>query len=266
MYLLLRFTSFLLSGIGFLFLFVLSRPAFLDRINASQAGPYLLYGFIGFYLILLVAGLLFLGRGYPIKTRLRFFPLLGVIWAAGYGIFLYTDQRSLLTGLFVALPLFTWIWLENLYLFWQRSFAYQAYSLPRIARYLYVIALFLLAAFVIGFQVLLQLPAWLVFFVMLLMVSWLQIDYFLLQQLSIRESILYGLFGTILYGQLFLVMHLLPTHFFLYGLLTALFFYVWLGIMTQVLSRKQEEIVKVPYVLISSLGATLSIILVLFLR
>src|SRR5690606_25630906 len=108
---------------GFFLLFLISRTSIFDLVR--EAGASFFAAAIGGYLVLLLMGMLFLGHGHPLRSRLRFFPLLATLWFSGYGIFLYSDQPLVLLLLMILLPVLTWMWLENLYLFLQRPFAYQ---------------------------------------------------------------------------------------------------------------------------------------------
>ena len=74
-----------------------------------------------------------------------------------------------------------------------------------------------------------------------------QYDYFVLHRLDKKESLIIVLLGTLIGGELYLVLNLLPTHFFMYGIIISLFFYIWFGVCKQILRRKKEfKYVKLP--------------------
>lgn len=268
MYILLRFSPAISSIFSFILLYLLATksPLLLRFLNLEA---FTLQSIITILLVILfvfLATVIFIGAGHSFKSRLRFFPFLLFTWLSGYSILLYSDTPSILWVLIFLLPLMSWIWLESLYLFWQRSLEYQAYTLERIATYLYNITVFLVASSVIGLQVLLQLPIWITTVTIVLTFFILVQDLFHLYKLNSREVLIYALLGSVLIFELAFVLNLLPTHFFMYGLSIALFYYLWCGIINQVLRRKSRKLVVTSYLIVTSIGACLGVISSLFIR
>jgi hypothetical protein len=254
MYFLLRLTPILSSVVSFFLLYQLYRPS---EWITELLGPMSAYRLIGTVLIVILVYLLsiiFIGAGYPVRARLRFFPFLAILWGAGIGVLSFSEQSLAIWGSLMALPVLAWIWMESLYLFWQRSLAYQANTVQRIASYLYLVGIFLYSVAAVGLQIFMQIPLWLVLVVSAGIYFGVQFDYFMLQQRKREEAIVYSLIGTILSLQLVLVLNLLPTHFFLYGLTIVLFFYTWLGIITQALKRRKDGLKIRMYLTVSATG------------
>lgn len=213
-----------------------------------------------------IISLVLIGAGTSLFSRLRFAPFLVISWLSTLVIFLYSDQPFVIWPLIILITAMNWIWLESLYLFWQRPKYYQPYSLQRIANYAYLIELFLLVTAVIGLQILIQVPLWQMLLVIMAVVWAIQYDYFLLHKLDKQEGLIIALIGTIMAGELYLVLNLLPTHFYMYGIIISLFFYIWLGICKQVLRRKKDlKYIKVPIIL-GSAGIVVSFVTSLLIR
>lgn len=216
--------------------------------------------------IVLLASLILIGIGNPLASRLRFAPFLLISWLSTLVIFLFSDQAFVIWPLIIIITALNWIWLESLYLFWQRSRYYQPYSLQRIANYAYLIELFLFITAVIGIQTLLQVPLWQMLLLIMAVSIGIQYDFFLLHKLDKKESLIIALIGSIMAGELYLVLNLLPTHFYMYGIVISLFFYIWLGICKQVLRRKKDfKYIKAPLI-IGSAGIFITFVTSLLLR
>lgn len=223
-----------------------------------------------FSLLLLVLNfltLIFIGAGHPFISRLRFYPFLFFTWASGLSVFFFTEEPILQWFLIIVLPLVSWIWLENLFLFWQRSTSYQAYSLQKLGNYLYLLKLFLFTTAVIGLQVLIQLPFWFSYLLSTIGFYFIQFDLFSLHKIQSKNSFVFAAFGTILGMELLLVLNLLPTHFFLYGLIIVLFYYVWNELVLQLLKQKKRASIKITqHILTATLGAVIAFFTTYFLR
>ena len=256
MYLLRRLLPPLLSISVFLvfFLLIFQPHWLLSRFELGQFSS----GFIRVTFSLVFALLVFtiyqISRGQLLTTKLRFlaFPLLTFLSA--FSILLFSDYGPLLYFVAFIVPLILWIWLESLYLLWQQPQSYQAYTLQSLSNYLYLITIFLFIVAATGIQVLFQAPFWLTAVVVALVFWLLQVDQLVLYKIKFPESALFAILGTFLGMQLFFVLNLLPTHFFLYGLFISLFFYSWLGIGRQLLQRNMTISKSMPYVIISLSG------------
>jgi len=98
MYLLLRFSPILTSLFVFaVFLFTYLQPAGQISISAVI--------YLGLFAVLLVSfALIFIGAGYPLKTRLRFLPFLLLTSISAYILFLFTDNSAILWAIMIVLP------------------------------------------------------------------------------------------------------------------------------------------------------------------
>lgn len=262
MYLLLRFSPLLTSLLVFAsFLVAYLKPSWFFQPTLS---------FIAYFGLLLslflTLVLIFIGAGYPLKTRLRFLPFLLITSLSAYILFLYSDNSFVIWAIIVILPAIVWIYLESLYLFWQRSSQYQAHTLQRIAHYLYIIEVFLLATALIGVQILLQVDFWIISSALAALFFAIQYDYFLLNKFAARESLVMSGLGTVMALEFSIVLNLLPTHFFMYGLIISLFFYVWLGISRQVLQRRLDSRRVITRLAIAGTGAVSVFITSLLIR
>ena len=219
-------------------------------------------GFIATTFFAIFALLIFtifqIAHGQLFVTKLRFlaFPLL--TFFSAFSIILFSDYGPFLYFVGFVVPLILWIWLESLYLLWQQPQSYQAYTLQSLSNYLYLITIFLFIVAATGMQVLFQAPFWLSAAIVALVFWLLQVDQLVLYKIKFPESSLFAILGTFLGMQLFFVLNLLPTHFFLYGLFISLFFYSWLGIGRQVLQRNQTISKSLPYVIIPLGGLLLT--------
>ena len=266
MYFLLRISPLLssLAGGGLLYLIIREANSLTDRSSLySSLG---LTGITIAISLLYLITIIFIGAGQPLRTRLRFFPFLFILWVSGIFVFLFQEQAWILWGFIIILPLMTWIWLESLFLYWQQSAQYQAHTLQKVAGYLYLTEIFLFSVALIGAQVLLQIPFWATFLLSAIVYWWLQYDLFRLNQIEAHRSSIYALFGTLLALELVLVLNLLPTHFFMYGLVVSLFFHSWFGIMIQVLHKKKEIKSTAFYLGVSGIGTGIVFFTSLFLR
>ena len=256
-----RFTPLLVSIFPFfVYLFLLYQPVELFELGSIVALSFI----IG--LVVIIAGLVIIGHGYPLFSRLRFSPYLIFTWIGGLSIFLFTDSRALLITLSIVIPSMLFLWLESVYIFWQRSELYQTYTLQRAAGFLYLIALFLFIAGLTGLQVLLQIPMWLTSVIVALVFGIMQFDLLQLHRLEFKESLIFAGLGSILAHQLFVVLNLLPTHFFMYGLFSSLLFYIWNGIGCQVLKRQTQKLSQLSYIIIGSLGVVILFVSSLWYR
>lgn len=264
MYFLLRLSPLLSSLIGYFVLDSLRRKSlwlepFISTISTKSLGLFLVAVLV-FFLVLLT----FIGAGYPLKNRLRFFPYLAILWLSGTSYFFLIDDQQTMVILSLLLPVLSWIWLESLFLFWQRSHAYQAYTLQRIANYCYLIVLFLVFVSLSAFQSFLQLPFWIVLILGALASFTLTIDLFFLHKIPPKDAILSSALITFFSVQLFAILHLLPTQFMLYGLIMMLLFYVWNGVFIQ-LYKEHKRLKQVGlYVATAGIGSMLILFFTLF--
>jgi len=257
MYLLIRFTPIISSiFLGLIFIFGYFQPAWL--LKAFQLNRLTLSATFNLAVIsalIILSSVIIIGMGVSFVSRLRFIPFIFISWLSAFVIFLYSDQPYVVWPIIILIPAINWVWLESLYLYWQRPEFYQPYSLQRIANYFYLLEIFLFITAVIGLQILMQVPIWMILILAVLVLFYIQYDYLLLHQLDKIESLIISLLGTILAGELYLVLNLLPTHFFMYGILISIFFYLWLGIGKQILRRNKElKYIKLPMIL-GGLGA-----------
>jgi hypothetical protein len=266
MYILLRFTPILSNLLVALLLLALhANPEWLKSLLGDlsfQKIGGIMIGVLVFFLF----NLIFLGAGVKLKTRLRFYPFLLLLWFSGLTIFFYSDHQLLLQILMISLPLASWIWMESLFVFWQRSFAYQAYTLERIAGYLYLFVIFLYTAAISGLYTLLQVPFWIISIALLLGYFLIQYDLLLLHKIEKEKSLPFGLISSLLGFQLAVVLYLLPTHFFMYGLIVMLFYYSWNGLVIKSLKKQENQGNSYSYIVTSVLGGLLTIFTTLFLR
>lgn len=257
MYFLLRFTPILSSTILFSVLFLLySYPQWLNAaIGAITMSVIALFSF--FILLLLLIALIFIGAGHSFFSRIRFYPFLLILWSSGLMVFFFSENQFLLWGLLILLPIATWIWLESLFLFWQRPVSYQAYTLEKLSNYLYLFALMLFTTAAIGLQTfIIQIPFWLSIGGSALVYFFVQYDLYSIHKIESRQTLTFAAFGTLLGIQLLLVLNLLPTHFFLYGLIIMLFYYIYNEVVLQLLKKKKQgELKLVVPIIVASLSA-----------
>lgn len=204
--------------------------------------------------LVLLGGLMLISRGFHLSARLRFFPFLLLTWLSGLSVFLFSESRGFLFVLTILIASMIFLWLESLYLFWQQPESYQASTLPQLANYLYLVMLFLFVSGLTGLQILMQIPIWLTGMIVIAIVALIQYDLLQLHNVDSRKSQIFTTIGSLLFLQLFIILNLLPTHFFMYGLISALFFYVWLGIGRQALKRELEQRSQLNYIIVSSVG------------
>ncbi len=259
MYFLLRFSPFLSSTVLFLLLLLLhSYPQWI----ATVLGPITLpiIGVIsGIILLSVLLILIFIGAGHPFISRLRFYPFLFLLWASGLTVFFFSENIFLLWGLLVLLPLCTWIWLESLFLFWQRPISYQAYTLEKLSNYLYLLSLMLFTTAIVGLQTFIQVPFGISISVSALVYFFIQFDLYSIHKIALKHTLIFSAFGTLLGVQLLLVLNLLPTHFFLYGLIIMLFYYIYNELVIQLLKKRQQGELKLTIPLVIA-GLSASII------
>lgn len=264
MYILQRFTPLLVSGLHlFVCLFLLYQPT--KIFETLGIGNIVIISII-ITTAALFFSLLIIGRGHSVGSRLRFLPYLLISWFGGVSIFLFSENRSLLIGLSILLPVMIYLWLEVLYIYWQRTDSYQAYTLQRLANFLYVVALFLFVSGTTGLQVLVQIPMWITSIIVALVFAIMQFDLLQLHRQDWKESLIFAGLGSVLVHQLFIVLNLLPTHFYMYGLFVGLLFYVWIGIGTRFLRRQSYTQAQLSYVIIGSVGIVLLFISSLWLN
>lgn len=262
MFLLRRFTPFLCAlAQGALFAFLIRRPVWLLKLlHATTIGwdhvllTVLLSGFI------ILLSLFILGAGEPLYSRYRFslFPL--ILSLSGFIVLLYTETPTAQYLLMAVVVTFTALWLEVLYLFWQRPDLYQPYSLQKIAGYLYLVEIFLFVAALIGVQVLVMIPAWSITLFAAAIFWLIQIDWLRLHQFDLFKATVFALFGTVMATELLVALNLLPSHFFMIGSVMALFFYAWLGIGRQFLLKEIDKPQLVTYIVVSSLGSLFTVV------
>lgn len=237
------------------------RPVWLLKVLQTAALSWAhVLGVSAFSLLVILVSLFVIGAGEPVKSRYRFalFPVLLSI--SGFTILLYSDYPPAQYALLGIVPLFTGLWLEILYSFWQRPDLYHPYTLQKVAGYFYLVELFLFVAALVGVQVLVQFPGWLMTLTGTVVFWLVQIDLLRLHQFDTLKTAVFALFGTILATELLVALNLLPTHFFMAGMLVALFFYAWLGIGKQFLLKEIDVPQITTYVVVSSLGSFLTII------
>ena len=96
MYILLRFTPILSNLLVALLLLALhANPEWLKSLLGDlsfQKIGGIMIGVLVFFLF----NLIFLGAGVKLKTRLRFYPFLLLLWFSGLTIFFYSDHQLLL--------------------------------------------------------------------------------------------------------------------------------------------------------------------------
>jgi len=240
MYFLLRFSPFLTSSSLFLLLLLLhAYPRWFAPLIGPLSMSVIL--FISTFIFLLLASvLIFIGAGHSFFSRIRFYPFLFIVWASGLSIIFFSENTYLLWGMFILLPLCTWIWLESLFLFWQRPVSYQAYTLEKLSSYLYLFALMLYTTAMVGLQTFIQIPFSFSMVISAIIYFFIQYDLYALHKLLLKHTMIFAAFGTILGVQLLFVLNLLPTHFFLYGLIIMLFYYIYTELVLQLLKKKKK--------------------------
>ncbi|MBI4121885.1 MAG: hypothetical protein HY461_00985 [Parcubacteria group bacterium] len=247
-------TSLLQAGI---LAFLLLQPDwFLGLFSFTRVNGIIVAVLVALSLLSLLAALLLIGQGYRLSSRLRFYPFLFITTASALTVFLYSDYRALLIAITLLVPMYTWIWLESLYLFWQQPVSYQPYSLQRLAAYLYLLEMFLFVAAAAGAEVLFQIPSVIVVPVAAMIYGLVQYDLLMMFRLKQPYAARVAAVGAILAFQLHIVLNALPTHFLMYAGLMVLFFYTWIGLArlaTQPQGVHRKQIL--PYALVSSIGS-----------
>lgn len=210
-----------------------------------------LYLFLAFFLMLTVFGL---GAGKPFSSKIRFSIFPHLFLASSYFFFLISDHPTTLTALMILVPVILWFWFENIYLFWQRTDQYQAYTLERLASYFYVLLVFIFAYSLTGAQVLMQISFWIVLFLFVGVIGLLLFDLLQLHKFDPMESFTLSIIGVTLAAQLMFSLSILPAHFLLVSISIALFFYFWAGMCKLILSRSVTLKGQVTYITIASIG------------
>ncbi len=256
MYTLRRFAPHLYATAVFaVFLWMYVQPQTLfGLIEVETFGLTMMMSIYAVLVVFLFATVFSIGYGRKLTSRIRFsyFPLL--LLSSGYFLSLFTDYQPLLIALIGIVPVFSWFWLENIYLFWQRTALYQAYTLERLAMYFYVVTAFIFTYALTGAQVLVQIPFWSSMIIFSLGFGLLFFDSFLLHKYDPMESFLLSSLGVLLGGQLFFVLNLLPAEFSFMSSSMCLFYYLWSGLCRMLLARQKNKKLQATYITVSSVG------------
>ena len=267
MYLLLRLTPIFSSLFILLMLLILLQPGlWLGVFGIEKSSIYLITILAALCFLCLLGTMIIIGMGLKLKVRLRFLPFSILFLTSVFAICLFSDSVIFLIALLTITPIILWAWHENIYLFWQHPFRYQAYTLERLANYFYLLNLFLFIYALTGIQILLQIPFWAVLIVAASVFMIIQYDLFMLHKLQKQKSLFFSLIGTIMGLEALMINNLLPTQFLFYGLSIMLLFYIWLGVGKQYLENPDAENKGLTYILIGGIGFIASYITSFWIR
>lgn len=177
------------------------------------------------------------------QDKIFFFisPVTFVLSSIMGGIFLNSSLLKLIFAVFISI--ITFLYLENLFLYFYIPTKYHIYSLENIASYLNLLAIFFIFFSFLGLKILFGLGIYLVFGLVLLnviIVVLLICQTLWINKISLRDSKVYIFIATLVLTQIYLIIYLLPSSFYVNGLIFALSYYVIIGLLKQKLLKKLE--------------------------
>lgn len=176
-------------------------------------------------------------------------------------LFLELAWLMILVGLVSALFLF--LYFEHLFRFIHLPGTYQPYALEHSSLVLHIASMYFLAVAFYGAQTFLQVPAWMLAVVFAVVSGLLVYETLWVGKLRDTHAVHVAMVGSVVLGEIFLVLSLLPTSFYVNAAAIALMFYMLLGLLRADLLKKLTTLVLRRYVL---LGGVLLLVIFLTAR
>ncbi|MFC1612910.1 hypothetical protein ACFL23_01125 [Patescibacteria group bacterium] len=174
-------------------------------------------------------------------------------------IFLNTNLIKLLFSIGIAIMFF--LYLENLFLYFRMPAKYQIYSLENISSYINLISIFFISSSFYGLKILLGVRfKWFIFLIAIefFAVFILFCQNFWVNKISANESKKYLLIAILILLEIYLIILLLPSNYYVNGLIFSLAYYVIAGLIKYKLLDKLEKRIIMKY-------SSISFILFIFL-
>lgn len=218
--------------------------------------------FLGLVLQLLTLFLLMRILGFEWRSPSFWIFLLSpmaLLWSAVLFL-LFTEGQQMIWLIGIFTVILSFIYIENLFVFYHLPANYQPYALEYISLALYLSMVFFLASGLYAMKMFLlqplYIPAGILFFVALLVC----ICVFWVSKVNLETSIIYAVAGAIAMTQFYVAIGMLPTSFIVNAAVLATMFYMYLGLSRAHVLEKLTKKVTVRY-LVTGLGFTSIILL-----
>lgn len=207
-------------------------------------------------IIIIIAGLssLYLLKG-KVSKRDKFFllitPLFFIIASLVTCIFFKSNISKLLFSMLISFTIF--LYMQNLFLYFYIPAKYNIYSLENISSYMNLISVFLISLAIYGLKILFGIRNYLflgmivfnLFFVTLLIYQNLWIN-----KINFKEARKYVFINLLALSQIYLIIFLLPSSFYVNGLIFTLAYYMISELSKQKLLNKLEKKIVLKYAMI----------------
>lgn len=203
-----------------------------------------------------------LGRKLKTKSSRWYFWLpLAIFYLSAFSLFFLLESFWFSQLLVVFGAVLTGLFLESIYTYiWDHEW-YEAYSLENISGYLNSSSIFFISASLIGFATFMQISIWLMLIPICILSFLLSWQTFWISKISWQMSRFFILALTLILTELFLVVSLLPVHFFISGAVMLITWYTFIGISKAHLLNfwRQKMVIRYLIIDILLLSALLSL-------
>lgn len=189
-----------------------------------------------------------------------FFMTLFAFIVASLLFFFFLEEPILKFATAFYVMFFSWLFLENLFIFYYLPASYQAYSLEYVSLVLFISGMYFFVSGAFAAQSFLLLPFWLPTLIVFLWTLGSSLAVFWVSKVDFESSYLYALIGALCLAELYMVQSFLPISYITNAAVFTVIYYVFLGLARAHVINKLNRTVVRRY---SSIGAIFLLLLLL---
>jgi hypothetical protein len=189
-----------------------------------------------------------------------FFVTLFAFVLASLLFFFFLEGPVLKYATAIYVMFFSWLFLENLFIFYYLPASYQAYALEYVSLVLFISGMYFFVSGAFAAQSFLLLPFWLPTLIVFLWTLGSSLAVFWVSKVDFESSYLYALIGALCLAELYMVQSFLPISYMTNAAVFTVIYYVFLGLARAHVINKLNRTVIRRY---SSIGVIFLLLLLL---